>query len=347
MNKPVTIKEIAKVLNISVSTVSRALNDYPGIGLRTRKRIKKMAFEMRYVRNQTAVFLKQGKTFTIGVILPQLSEAFFSAALTAIEDSAYQRNYKILAVQSRDDEQREKAIVEQMKNYPVDGLLISAAKTTSSFEHFEMLSQYNIPVVFFDRVPPLPNIHFVACNIEAGALEAVTFLLRKGHRIIGMINGPDTLVSSGERRSGYIKSMLKNRLKFDPSLIVNCDLSEVGAINALNSLMLNKRRPTAIVTFNDNVFLYASKYARKKQVQAGRKLEFASFANMGVMDFIDFPPVTSVEQFPAVQGQKAADILLDLLADGKNRQPQAFYQVSVDPKLIERQVDRFCSVQSV
>ncbi|TZF84055.1 LacI family transcriptional regulator [Pedobacter sp. BS3] len=330
-DKPATIKEIARLLNISVSTVSRALHDHPSIGLTTRIKVKKLAQELRYEPNQTAIFFQKGKTYTIGVILPELSEDFFSSAISAIEDTAYKRNYTVLLAQSHDDEQKEKQLVEKMKNHRVDGLLVSVAKTTASFEHFDMLKRYHIPTVFFDRIPPIPDIHYVACNIETGTIEAVSYLLKRGHRTIGMINGPATLYASSERREGYIKAMLKNRLKFDPSLVVSCDLTEESTQAAVDVLMANKRKPSAIVTFNDYVSLFTIKYARSLNLI--KDIEIVSYANLPVINYLDHTPVASVEQFPYQQGQKATEILLDLL-NTKNEQ-QAFYQTIIESQLVE------------
>jgi len=337
--KPVTIKEIAKILNVSVSTVSRALHKHPSISVATQLKVQKLANELNYEPNQTAIFFQQGKTYTIGVILPELSEAFFSSAISAIEETAYKRNYTVLLAQSHDDEEMEKQLVEKMKNQRVDGLLVSVAKTTSGFEHFDMLKKYNIPIVFFDRIPPVKNIHYVCCNIETGSIEAVNYLLQKGHRSIGMINGPPTLAASGERKEGYIKAMQKYRLKFDPSLVISCDLTEDGTHAALDILLANKRHPTAIVTFNDYVYLYAVNHAQKLKINLDEGLQFVSYANLPIIKYLNYAPVASVEQFPYLQGQKAADILMDLLA--QKEQPsddvQAYYKVVIESKLIENE----------
>jgi len=335
--KPATIKEIAKILNVSVSTVSRALHKHPTIGITTQLKVQALAEKLGYEPNQNAISFQKGKTYTIGVIIPELSEAFFSAAISAIEDTAYKRNYTVLIAQSHDNEEKEIQLVEKMKNSRVDGLLISVAKTTSSFAHFDMLKRFNIPVVFFDRIPPLKNIHYVACNMETGSIEAVNYLLQKGHRSIGLINGPATLAASGERKEGYIKAMTKNRLKFDPSLIVGCNLTEEGTRAALDSLLAHKRRPSAIVTFNDYVSLYAIKHARNLGINLDKDLQFVSYANLPIINYMDYAPVASVEQFPYLQGQKAADILLDLLSR-KEQSPdevQAYYNVIVESQLIE------------
>jgi LacI family repressor for deo operon, udp, cdd, tsx, nupC, and nupG len=338
-SKPATIKEIASILHISASTVSRALHDHPSIGLTTRLKVKKLAKELHYEPNQTAIFFQKGKTYTIGVILPELSESFFSTAVSAIEDTAYKKNYTVLLAQSHDNEQTEIQLVEKMKNHRVDGLLVSVAKNTSSFEHFKSLKKYNIPVVFFDRVPEMTDIHYVGCNMETGTVEAVSYLLKKGHRAIGMINGPKTLLASGERREGYIKAMTRNRLKFDPSLIVSCNLTEEGTKTALNELLSSKRKPTAIVTFNDYVALFAIKHARSLNIKINTDLAFVSYANLPLINYMDYVPVASVEQFPYLQGQKATDILIDLLnkKDEDVMEHSAYYRITIESQLVENE----------
>lgn len=335
-SKPTTIKEIAKILKISASTVSRALNDHSSIGLTTKARVKQLAKELNYEPNQKAIYFLKGKSFTLGVILPELSESFFSEAISGIEDVAYKRNYTVILAQSHDDEEKEKKLVEKMKNQRVDGLLISISKNTKSYEHFDMLKRLNIPIIFFDRVPPIKNIHSVVSNLETGTFEAVNYLLKKGHRTIAMINGPNTLLASNERKEGYIKAITSNRLKFDPSMIVNCNLTEEGTIEALDTLLSNKRKPTALVTFNDYVSLYAIRHARSLGIKINEELDIVSYANLPIINYMDYTPMASVEQFPYLQGQKAADILLDILnkPDLDINADQAYYNIVVESKFI-------------
>ncbi len=335
--KPTTLKEIASLLHISVSTVSRALHDHPSIGLTTRAKVKKLANDLDYEPNQNAILFQKGRTHTIGVILPELSESFFSTAISAIEDTAYKKNYTVLLAQSHDDACKEKQLVEKMKNHRVDGLLVSVSKNTSSFEHFKSLEKYNIPVVFFDRIPNHSEFHYVACNMETGTIDAVTYLLKKGHRAIGMINGPKNLLATAQRREGFIKALTKNRLKFDPSLVINCDLTEVDTVRAFDELMSNKRKPTAIVTFNDYVALFAIKKARQFTFALQKEIEFVSYANLPIIHYLDYRPKASVEQFPYIQGQKATDILLDLLSgiEAGMVDRKAFYKVIIESQLVE------------
>lgn len=335
--KPPTLKEIAKKLNLSVSTVSRALHDHPTIGLTTRLKVKKMAEDLNYEPNQAAILFQKGKTFTIGVILPELSEAFFSTVTTAIEETAYKKNYTVLLAQSHDNEQKEKELVEKMKNNRIDGLLVSLTKNTTTFEHFEKLKNYDIPVVFFDRIPPLSNIHSVSCNIETGTTAAVNYLLKKGHRAIGMINGPKTLFASDERKNGYINAMQKNRLKFDPSLVMNCDLTEEGTNIALKELLEHKRKVTAIVTFNDYIALFIMKHMRAITGPDFEAPEIVSYSNLPLIKYMEHVPVATVEQFPYLQGQRATEILLDLMnkKDKGESNSSAFYNIVIESQLIE------------
>jgi LacI family transcriptional regulator, repressor for deo operon, udp, cdd, tsx, nupC, and nupG len=330
-----TIKEIAKQLNISVSTVSRALHNHHSIGLRTKMRVQELASKLNYEPNQTAIFFKQGKTFTIGVILPNLSESFFSSAISGIEDFANSKKYNVLLGQSHDNEDREKTIVETMKNHRVDGILASVSKNTINYSHFEALKKYNIPVVFFDRIPSLPDINFVACNLENGTEDAVDFLVKRKHTNIALINGPEKMLATKERLEGFKNALKKNKIKFNPSYISSTDLSCESTEKAVQHLLSLKTRPTAIITFNDYVALDAMQYAKKAKVKINKEIAFVSFANLPICNYMDNPPLASVEQFPYLQGKKSAEILIQLLETNKNEQDDnhTWQRIILEPKL--------------
>jgi LacI family repressor for deo operon, udp, cdd, tsx, nupC, and nupG len=332
MPNPPTIKEIAKRLNLAASTVSRALHDHPRIGLRTRMKVQELARELQYEPNQTAIFFQQKKTFTLGIVLPELSEAFFSAAISGIEDTANKSNYMVLLGQSHDDTRREQKIVDIMKNHRVDGLLVSLAKNTVNYAHFEMLRKYNIPVVFFDRIPKMQDIHYVASNMESGTIQAVSLLLHQGHRVIGMINGPEKLIASQQRTTGYQKAMQQQRLKYDASLNLSTDLTKEGTRNAMQQLLSHKRKVTAIVAFNDYVSQDAVQYAVEQGLEINKDITFVSYANLPLSSYMAFPPLASVEQYPYLQGQKATEILLELLS-GK-LVPDQYQQIVIDSRLV-------------
>ncbi len=313
--KPATIKEIARRLNVSVSTVSRALHNHPSIGLRTKMQVQKLAEELNYEPNQAAISFKQGKTYTIGVILPNLGEEFFSTAINGIEETAIQNNYTVLIGQSHDDVEREKKIVDTMRRHRVDGLLVSLSKNTETYEHFEQLKKYNIPVVFFDRVPDLPDAFSVSCNLMNSSIQLVDWLVSQGHTKIGFIKGPESMLPSEERLQGYIEGLKKNGLEVDLSYIVQTDLEKEKTIQATDQLLKLEKRPTAVIAFNDYIALDATKYCRNQGLKVNKDIFFVSYANLPITSYLDDPPLASVEQFPYEQAEKATDMLLQLITD--------------------------------
>jgi DNA-binding LacI/PurR family transcriptional regulator len=311
--KPATIKEIAQRLNVSVSTVSRALHDHPSIGLRTKMQVQQLAEEMNYEPNQAAISFKKGKSMTLGVILPNLGEEYFSIAVNGIEDVATRNSYTVLIGQSHDDVTREVQITDAMRRQRVDGLIVSLSKSTKSYQHFEQLKKYNIPFVFFDRVPEGEKFYSVSCNLENSSVELVDWLVGQGHKQIGFIKGPDALIHSKQRLEGYQQGLKKNKLKADSSLVVSTDLSKAKTQDAIHKLLALRNRPTAVIAFNDYVAFEAIRYCRSQGIKINKDIFFVSYANLPIANYLDEPPVASVEQFPYQQAEKAADILFQLI----------------------------------
>ena len=332
--KPATIKEIAKRLNVSVSTVSRALHNHPSIGLRTKMQVQKLAAEMNYEPNQAAISFKQGKTYTIGVILPNLREEFFSTAINGIEDVSANNNYTVLIGQSHDDTEREKNVVETMRKHRVDGVLASVATTTSNYEHFDQLTKYKIPVVFFDRVPAMPEAYTVSCSLKGSSAGMVDWLVERGHRRIGFIKGIESLDASQERLEGYLEGLKRNKLKPESTLIVQTNLTHSDNHTAMQKLLSLKKRPTAVIAFNDYVALDVIKYSRGKGLKINKDIFFVSYANLPITDYLDDPPLISVEQFPYEQAERATEILIRLI-NAKNQSFEGIEQkVVFESKLI-------------
>lgn len=308
-----TIKEIARRLNISISTVSRALHDHPSIGLRTKMQVQKLAAEMNYEPNQTAIQFKQGKTFTIGLILPNLMEEYFSLAINGVEQVALENNYNVLIGQSHDNLGREQKILETMRRHRVDGIVVSISKQTNNIEHFEQLEKYKIPVVFFDRVPNAPNIHSVWCSLYYSTIDAVELLFRKGHKRVAYMQGPLSLNIKNERLEGYYEAHKRNKVPVSESLIVTTDLSKEDTERTFEKLLSLKEKPTAILAFNDTVALDTIQYAKKKKLKIDKDISVVSYANWPITSYLDFPPIASVEQFPYEQGVRATELLFKLL----------------------------------
>lgn len=333
MLNPPTIKEIAKKLNISTSTVSRALHDHERINILTRIRVQKLAREMDYEPNQKAIFFQKKKTFTIGAILPDLSEFYFSTAISAIEDISTQNKYSVLLGQSHDSEEREKHLVESIMHQRIDGLIISIAKNTRNYDHLIQLKRHGIPIVFFDRIPALTDIHYVACNVETGTIQAIKFLLARRHRTIGMINGPESLQSCRQRKDGYLKAMDAQQHSNDPQLITTTDLSRESTEQAMAQLLTLKKRPTAVLCFNDNVTLDAIEYSRKMKLKIDKDISFISYSNQALTRHAAFPPIATIEQYPHEQARQATELLLDLLNKRDQTESNPFKKINLESRL--------------
>lgn len=322
-NKIPTLKEIARKLNFSVSTVSRALNNHPSIGLRTTAQVQKLAKEMGYEPNRMALLFKQQKTNILGVILPNLSEEFFSQAINGIENVARKNDYSVLIGQSHDNIEEEIKLVAAMKNQRVDGIISSITKRTEDLSHFDELKKYNIPVVFFDRVPESNVVHKVASNFTTSTRQAVEFLIAQGHKRIGIINGPEEMKSCKERVKSYMDALSTKKIKIDLSLVVSTDLSQEEVYKATEELLNLKKPPTAILTINDYVALDAIQYVKRNKSNQNKNIVFVSYANLPLTNYVAHPPVASVEQYPYEQAEKATQILFELLEEKSKKKDPA------------------------
>lgn len=296
--------------------------------------VQQVAKEINYEPNQAAIFFKQGKTFTLGVILPNLQEQFFSIAINGIEKKAIEHNYNVLISQSHDDPKREKQIVETMRRNRVDGIIVSVSKNSGDYKHFQELEQFNIPVVFFDRAPEMPGAISVTCRLKESTVAMVDFFVKKGIKRIGFINGPGAISLTQERAEGYKEALLKNKLKEEKELIVQTDLTSGGTEKAIGKLLALKKLPTAVIAFNDYVALDAIRYARKEGLQINKDIFFGSYANLPIIHYLNDPPIVSVEQFPFEQAEKATDILLQLINKKDNSSANLPQKIVLEGELV-------------
>lgn len=336
MSELPTIKQIAEKLNVSVSTVSRALNNHPRIGLKTKTAIQNLAKELNYEPNTKAIFFKQKRTYVIGVILPLIAEDFFSKSISGIEDVAMANGYTILFGQSHDSLEKEKQVIEAMKKQRIDGLLISLSKETNKFDHLLSLEKYAIPIVYFDRVPPFKNANKVYCSIFKGTEDIIDWLFRQGRKRIAFINGPDEIAASKERLQGYMEGISKKKLKIDMQMVEKTDLSETSTQRALDKLLNLKKPPDAIISFNDYVHLDAVQHALTNNIQVNEDVLFASYANISQNKYAAYPPIISLDQFPYKQGHQAMNIMLNIL-EAKQAQTydaQQFFSEEIPVSLV-------------
>ncbi|MFT4033363.1 MAG: LacI family DNA-binding transcriptional regulator [Siphonobacter sp.] len=306
----ISIKEIARRLKISPSTVSRALQNHPRIGLRTRERVQELAEELNYIPSATARNLRSGKTFMLAVVLPEIQEYFFSNAVNGIEELAFEKGYTVALYQSHDQYDREKQVLKVLSRHVVDGVILSVAKESHQFDHVEKFLKHQIPLVLFDRIPPGIDTHHVSCDIETGAYEATRLLLEKGFRRIALLNGPSSLVASEERYRGYERALAEVHLHIDNDLIQQTDLSTEQNRSQMSALLTLSQTPDSVLAFNDYVALDAMAICRLKGLRINQDISFVSFANLPINTYLEYPPLASVEQHPYQMGYTAAQILL-------------------------------------
>jgi len=264
--------------------------------------------------------------------LPSLVEEFFSKAISGIEDVARKNKYHVFIGQSHDNVEMEKEIIRAMKDQHVDGLIVSLSKETKNYDHFLALEKYNIPVVFFDRVPSLSNVNKVAFNMAEGTRQMLEFLIKKGHRRIGVLNGPEVMISSKERTEVYKQVMIKNRIKIDMSLVESTDLTPASTAVAIEKMLALKPRPTAVVAINDYVALDGIRHAKTLNLALNKEIMFVSYANIPITSFLQDPPFASVEQYPYKQGTTAAEILISLM--NNTATPGQFQNILIEGDLV-------------
>ncbi|QIP14235.1 LacI family transcriptional regulator [Spirosoma aureum] len=336
MKETITIKEIARRLRISPSTVSRALQDNPRISQPTREAVRALAGELKYFPSTTARNLRSGKTGVFAMVLPEIRENFFSEVVNGVEELAFSHQYTVALYQSHDLFEREKQILAVLASNRVDGIMLSVAKESQQFQHVQDLIDRGIPVVLFDRIPPKIEAHQVGCDIEKGAYDATKWLANRGFRRIALLNGPHPLVASEDRYRGYIKALVEEQLPVENALIKRVDLTTEDITEKMTQLLLSANRPDAVLAFNDYVALDAMQICRRQGLRINEDISFVSFANLPLNTYLEHPPLASVEQHPYQIGLKAAEILLSI-TDPKTDDPDnGFQRVMLEPELIIR-----------
>ena len=309
MKKAVTIKDIALKLNMSFSTVSKALNNDQTISTATRERVKALANEWNYIPNEAARHFKLSKTFTFGLIIPNLLDQFYIQAINGAEKVASIEKYNVIISQSHEDPVKEDHIVDLMKRNRVDGLLVAITKKTQDLSLFQKLENIGIPVVFFARIPKDDSFDYVTADNEDGAFKATSILIKKGHKRIGHIMGPESMSVSQLRLQGYKAALQKNNIKFESELVISVDLTEESTFSAMSKFMKLKAPPTAIFTFKNYISLDAIEYLKKKFPAKLKEIDFTGFGNLPLFQYLDHKPLASIEENSLMIGLEAAQLL--------------------------------------
>jgi LacI family transcriptional regulator len=307
----ITLKDIASALNLSASTVSRALRDSYQINEKTKKLVLEYAQSVNYRPNPIAQSLKSSRSKAIGVIVPEIANNFFSQAINGIEDEAYSRGYHVVIFQSHESLEREKMNIQQLFDRKIDGLLISLAGQTTDVKHITTFSERNFPVVYFDRVPDLPNIHKVTSDNFEGAYQATSFLIEKGKTKIAHITSPSNLSITKERLAGYKKALIDHGIWVDENLIKYCGFEKKDAENTVRKLLI-EYNPDAFFFCSDRLALNSFEAIKSGDLPSTSNLLFVGYTNLDVAHLFN-PPLNTVVQPAYNIGLSAARILCNEL----------------------------------
>jgi LacI family transcriptional regulator len=305
----VTIKDIAKVLGVSVSTVSRALKNHPDISEDTRNQVKDLARKLNYEPNALAMSLRRSKTNTIGVIIPEIVHFFFSSVISGIEDVAYDRGYNVLVSQSNENYEREVINAQALLSNRVDGVLVSIAKTTLDFDHFRNFVNQGIPMVFFDRVCAEIITDRVVTNDEGGAFAATEHLINIGCKHIAHFAAPQNLLIGQGRLAGYLRALKQYRIIYDPNFVLHCDTREL-VLEKASGFFQKYPNVDGIFAVNDSTAITTMQVIQKLGKKIPGDIAMIGFGD-GPNALIVSPELSTVEQRGYDMGKEAITLLLN------------------------------------
>ncbi len=305
----VTIKDIAKTLNISVSTVSRALRDTYDVNKDTREKVVALAAELKYKPNFNATGLAKRSTHHIGVILPYITNYYFSTVITGVQEVAYSNEFNITLLLTNDSPERELAITQNLAVSSFDGLLVSVSSNSNSCNHFQELMDNGLPIVFFDRVASDIKTSKVMQDDYNGAFEAVEHLIKKGYRRIAHIGGPKGLTFTQKRMQGYIDALKKHNIPVRGEWIIYSGFSQESGEKDTYELLKCKVKPDAIFAVNDRKAVGAMVALKNKNIIIGKEIGVIGFTNDPVSAIMS--PTLSTIAEPAFDiGKISCELLL-------------------------------------
>lgn len=335
MKKPITIKDIAKSLNISVATVSRALRDSNEISKETKKAVLQLAKEMDYHPNLLARGLINRKSKIIGVVVPTINRHFWANSISGIENIAYNDDYKVMIFQSAESFRKEVEIVETLANSRVDGILIAFSKETQDFEHINQVLNRGIPVVLFERVCNLLEVSKVVTDDFLGAKKMTEHLISRGKKKIAYLGGPLTLGVCRDRYLGFENAMQNAGLTIVPEHVIETDeFTFENAKNGIFQLWNSNQKPDAIFCFADILAIGALDACKDLGIKVPQQLAIAGFGNDDTGRFIS-PTLTTMAQPSFKMGQLAARLLLEEI-NSIAEHPQKKLEI-IQPTLIIRE----------
>ena len=318
MTQPdITIYDIAKKLNLSAATVSRALNNNPAINAKTRKRVNDMALEMGYRSNNFASNLRKGKTNTIGVLVHELKSNFITSVLAGIEKVTTEAGYDIIIAHSSERKEKEIANAHNLFHKRVDGLIASLAFDTENLDHFDPFFKKGIPVIFFDRVYEHTDFAQVIINNYKAGYDITSHLAKQGCKRIMHVTASLERNVYSERFKGYQQALKDNKLNYDKDLLIINQLSEEAGIQAAMQILSMRKRPDAVFVSNDFCAAVLMRTLQDNGVNIPKDIAVAGFNNDAVGKIVS-PKLTTID-YPGIEmGEITARNLINHLQGVSN-----------------------------
>ncbi len=334
----VTLKDLAARLGVTVTTVSKALKDYPDIGKETKAKVKKLAKELNYQPDPQALALKQQKSNTIGLVLPAIVNFFFSNVIKGIMDYTDKTGYRLLITLSNDKTEIEKKQLELLHRNRVDGVLISLANETDTKGHFMDLGHFDMPVVMFDKIAENFRCSKVLIDDEGAAKKATELLIDKGCKKIAHIRGPQNPLNCIRRYNGYVKALKEANMAVTEDLIKDTlNVSFGDGYRLGKELLQEEDRPDGIFAINDQVGVGALYAALDLGIKVPEELKIIGFSDSEIGQ-VSRPSLSTVHQPGYEIGQASAKILIDEIKNkGKDSsKPIEFQQLILGTHIVER-----------
>ena len=334
--KRLTIKDIAKEFNVSISTVSKALNNSYEISINTKERIQKFAKENNYKPNFNALSLKNRQTKTIGIIIPNMLNYFFAQVFKGIEKVANDRGYKIISCISNESYTKEVETIEMLSNGIIDGFILSLAEETilkNDFSHLQEMLNDNTPIVMFDRVADDIDCDKVITDDFIGTVNTVNHLVKTGSKNIAFISTISKLKIGEKRKHGYLKGLEENKIQVNRNLIIDILEDDYKEYENILTPIFDNNTIDAVIATDESSAIAAMKVAIRKGYKVPQNFSVISFSN-GILARHSSPKMTTISQHGELMGATAAEILINKLE--KKNTSEKPKTVVIKTNLVER-----------
>ncbi len=318
---PITIKDIAKLLGISKSTVSRALKDHPDISKKTKDAVLQLAQSLHYIPNAIAMSLRHKKSKVIGLIIPQISYFFFPSVIKGIEDEVYKHGYKLMILSSNEKYEREVEACNILTSNNVEGVLASVSRRTNDFNHFQDIIDSDIPIVFFDRVPDNIEADMVLIDDIDGAYKATKHLIETGKRRIAICIGNPNLLISKNRLQGYQKACEEFKHIVEEQFIISCETPE-EAEEETNRLINGENTPDSMLAISDLTMSGIMKAIYKNELKIPEEIAVIGFCEEPFSTMYT-PPISTIKPMGFEIGNTAAKMLFERISEEGKEKSQA------------------------